>query len=350
LVDKGEVTKEHECFPPYAMNEQTPASVPLESTALPYHDRSTGLMVFGILTILLGALAGLLAVVTVLSLAVASAVPNAQISLSSALPGVCVYVGLSVVLIWLGIGSIKARRWARALLLIFSWSWLIAGILDVGVLLYILPKVLANLPTPEGANHPPVSAAAMTTIMIFTILFSGFFLVVLPAIWTFFYQSRHVKLTCEWRDPVVRWTDACPLPVLGLCLWLGLSAFTVIAMNAMPYIAVPFFGMFLSGMAARAVYLVLGAFWLYAAWQLYLLDSRGWWLALAGWLVFMISAVITYSQHDVMEMYRLMHYSEAQLAQLKQTGLFQGNMMAWFTPICMAPLLGYMFFIKRYLR
>ncbi len=334
------------------MNEENrsvglPASNPAGEV---YHDRSTGLMVFGILTILLGALAALLAVVTLLSLALGSMVPNSQLNTATVLPGMLMYVGLAVILIWLGIGSIKARRWARALLLIFSWSWLGVGILDVGALVFMLPRVMAHLPTPPGTNHPAIPAAAIEVIILFTILISGFFLVLLPGIWTFFYSSRHVKLTCEWRDTAPGWTDVIPLPVLGLCLWLGLFGLAVVAMCAMPYIAAPFFGVFVSGMTARAVYLVMAGGWLLAGWLLYRLDSRGWWLAVAWWLFFLISAVITYSQHDVIELYRLMHYPDAQLAQIQQTGLLKVSMMAWLTAISMLPSLAYMLWVKRYLR
>ena len=331
------------------MNEYQPD--PAQAAGEAYYDRSTGLMVFGVMTILLGALAALLAVITLAGMAVASTLPNAQqqVSLATVIPGTLLYVGLAVALTWLGIGSFQARRWARALLLIFSWTWLLGGLIDIVVLAFVMPRVMANLPTPAGAAQP-VPQGTLFIIMIITILMTGFFMVVLPGIWLFFYSSRHVKLTCEWRDPVVRWTDLCPLPVLALCLWLGFSAFMMLTMNAMPYLAAPFFGMFVSGMAARAVYMAMGLISAYAAWLLYRLDTRGWWLALAAFLLFAISATITYSLHDITELYQLMHYPEVQLEQIRKTGLLKGSMMAWFTPICMLPLLGYMIFIKKYLR
>ena len=52
----------------------------------------------------------------------------------------------------------------------------------------------------------------------------GVFFIALPKVWIFFHNSRHVKATCEARYSVTRWTDACPLPVLALCLWLLVSA------------------------------------------------------------------------------------------------------------------------------
>ena len=122
-------------------------------------------------------------------------------------------------LIWLGIGSIKARRWARALLLIFSWSWLIMGIFMTAIMPFVMAKVFANLPPDAKTGQPAMPPAAITAMVIGMTLFFVVFFVLVPAVWTFFYNSRHVKATCEARDPVTRWTDACPLPVLGFCLW-----------------------------------------------------------------------------------------------------------------------------------
>ncbi len=65
--------------------------------------------------------------------------------------------------------------------------------------------------------------AAITGMVIGMTIFFFVFFVLVPAVWMFFYQSRHVKATCEARDPVTRWTDACPLPVLGFCLWTWLA-------------------------------------------------------------------------------------------------------------------------------
>ena len=59
----------------------------------------------------------------------------------------------------------------------------------------------------------------ITGMIIDMTLFFLVFFILVPAVWTFFYNSRHVKATGEAPDPVTRWTDACPLPVLAICLW-----------------------------------------------------------------------------------------------------------------------------------
>src|ERR1017187_4823253 len=200
------------------MNE--PSIPPCESAPLPdYKDRSTGLFIFGILTLLLGCLAGLFVPLMLFGQMAAAKVPNAPpVNHASMVPGMAVYGLLAVALIWLGIGSIQARRWARALLLIFSWSWLIFGVLMTAIMPFVMSKAMANLPPNAKTGQPAMPPAAITGMVIGMTLFFFVIFVVVPAVWTFFYNSRHVKATCEARDPVTRWTDACPLPVLPLCL------------------------------------------------------------------------------------------------------------------------------------
>ncbi len=315
---------------------------------MPYKDRSTGLVVFGILTILLGCLAGLAVPMMLLGQALTPA--NARMSFSAILPGVCMYAILAVALIWLGIGSIKARRWARALLLIFSWSWLGVGLCAMAVMAFVLPKVMANLPSTATAGHPAPPAAIMDVVLAVTFLMVGFIYVILPGIWTFFYSSRHVKATCEARDPVSCWTDACPLPVLGLCLWLLFSVPTMLVMPLAVHPVMPLFGMFVTGLPATAIYFLMAGVWCYVASLLYRLDVRGWWFLLMAIIVFMVSGIVTYSQHDILEMYRLMGYPEAQIEQIRKTGLLEGNLMVWMMSFFMAPVLGYLLFIKKYFR
>jgi len=331
------------------MNDQNPAAAPAEPSPAPYKDRSAGLVVFGILTLLLGVLAGLVILLVLVGQAAAANLPNPPPRAATLLPVIAVYGTLAVALVWLGIGSIMARRWARALLLIFSWSWLVMGVFTIGILGFVMPKVLANLPPNATNGQPALPAGAIVGVMIVMFLVFGVLFVILPAVWTFFYNSPHVKATCESRDPVTRWTDACPLPVLGLCLWLSFAVPMMLLMPIAAHGTMPFFGMFLTGLPGSVFCIFIAVVWSYAAWRLYRLDVRGWWLILIALVVFMVSSVLTYARHDVVEMYQLMGYPEAQIEQIKQTGLLQGNRMSWFMVLSVLPFLGYLLFIKKFL-
>ena len=334
------------------MNDQNPETAPVETTALPaYKDRSTGLMVFGILTLLLGCLVGLFVPLMLFGQMMAAKAPNAPPTNAAViLPAMAMYGCLAVALIWLGIGSIRARRWARALLLIFSWSWLVMGVFVTAVMPFLMAKVMSNLPADTPNGQPAMPPAALTVAIVLMVLFFGVFFVAVPAVWTFFYNSRHVKATCETRDPVTRWTDACPLPVLGFVLWTLLTVPMMLLWPLTGRAVMPFFGMFLAGLPAALFCVVVAAVWGTAGWWLYRLDARGWWLILAAMLVFLVSALLTYSQHDISELYQLQGLPPAQIEQMQKLGLFTGNRMSWLMVLFTLPFLGYLLFIKKYLR
>lgn len=331
------------------MNESNPA-LPPELTAVPaYKNRSTGLIIFGILTLLLGCLAGLFTMMTTVSLLKTSPAGAASGNHVSILLIMSLYGGLTVVLIWMGIGSIMARRWARALLLIFSWSWLVMGIFTTSTIPFVMAKTFANLPPNAKTGQPLIQPAVITGIIVGMVIFFVLFFVLLPTIWIFFYGSRHVKATCEARDPVVRWTDGCPLPVLGFCLWLLFSVPILLIMSMAGHSVMPFFGIFLTSLPSTLLYVLMAGLWAYAAWLLYKLDVRGWWLILIALLVFMVSQVLTYAHHDIIEMYQLMGYPQAEINQIQKMGLLTGNRMSWIISLCSLPFLGYLLFIKKYL-
>ena len=332
------------------MSEQNLEATPVEPAALSYKDRSVGLTTFGILTILMGCLAALMMLFLMIGMAAAAKTQNASSPVSTLLPAMFVYGSLAVTLVWLGIGSIMARRWARALLLIFSWSWLVMGIVMTVIMPFVMAKVMANLPANAKAGQPAMPPAAITGMIVFMVIFFGLFFVLVPAVWIFFYKSRHVKATCELRDPAPRWTDACPLPVLGFCLWLAFSTLMMLLMLFMYHGVMPFFGIFLIGLPGALLYLALVAIWGYAAWRLYRLDVRGWWLILIATVVFTASALVTYSRHDIIEQYQLMGYPQAQIDQIQKAGFLTGNHMTWFMLFSMLPFVGYLLFIKGYLR
>jgi len=275
---------------------------------------------------------------------------NTPAALPAILPAIAIYGALAVALVWLGIGSIMARRWARALLLIFSWIWLIMGVVALFFTSFFMPQMLANMSAGGTSGGSGLPSTAMRMMMIVVFMVISVFFVILPAVWAFFYNSRHVKATCETRDPVTRWTDACPLPVLGLSVVMMVSAPMTLLMPVMGHAVMPFFGMFLTGIPGALFCLALAALWGYAGWSLYKLEQRGWWLALIALCLIMVSSLVTFAGHDMMEMYRLMDYPEAQLEQIQKSGLLMGSHMLWMMSLSMLPFLGYLLFLRRYLR
>ena len=122
-----------------------------------YRDRATGLIVFGVFEILLGALCLLLALLMPLSLMMANRNAGAPRPLVGLIFGTGFYVLAGTALVWLGIGSLLARRWARALWVCLSGVGLGVGLM-FGAWLILVPN--GTPPKPWVAAQPTETAPA----------------------------------------------------------------------------------------------------------------------------------------------------------------------------------------------
>ena len=113
------------------------------------------------------------------------------------------------------------------------------------------------------------------------------------------------------------------------------------------YPIAPFFGSLISGNIARAYHICLGLLWIYAAWALYRLDRRGWWVVLVAMTASTVSALITFSRHDITEVYGLMHYSAQQIAMIQKFG-FGSHMIFWSTLFWTVPVIAYLLYIRKF--
>ena len=202
-------------------------SSPLENPVSEFKERKAGLVLFGILEMLLGCLAGALIVLMIFGQLMVARATQQPLQLRTIIPGVLFYGFAAATLVTLGIGSLRARRWARALSLVLSWSWLVTGLIVMLFMVFFLPKLLRSLP---GAGGPGLPPGALKAVILGVLAVIGVMFILVPGVLVLFYRSPHVKATCETRDPLPGWTDACPLPVLGLGLWIGLAALYLLAM------------------------------------------------------------------------------------------------------------------------
>ncbi len=310
-----------------------------------YQDRHAGLIVFGILGILLGLACLLLAPLAYFGQMMAAARTGTELNRGNALLGVMIYGLLGTVMIWLSIGSILARRWARALILCGGWIGLIIGLVAMPVVWVALGSV-GPAAAAQGHALPP---AALVLVRWITLGVTFVIYIVIPGLTVLFYRGRNVRLTCEARDPVARWTDRCPLPVLALCLLKAFSAGFLLLFLFTTYGHIfPLFGSIVQGVPARILWVALVAFLLYAARGFYRLDRRVYWTYLAGALLLWSSSFVTFLRVDMVDYYRLAGMPERQLAHIAQNPLMAHNTLALVNVATMVVGLAYLLYVKRF--
>jgi hypothetical protein len=315
------------------------------SQGLDFKDRKVGLVIFGILQILLGAFCGLMVPLMILGMIVSTIAADGgseAMSFKMMIPGVLVYLLAAIWFITMGIGSIKTRRWARALILVSSWVWLISGVCGLIFVLFFVPNMYGEMEA--NGQMPPGMAVIVKFVMmaVMTVVY-----VIIPGALVLFYRSRHVKATCEYRDPNIRWTDKCPLPVLAMSLVCAVWAASMLWMGAFNW-AIPFFGDILSGISGMVLVLILVLLLAYTAWGTYKLDMKAWWCALLVIVGWFLSTIITFSRGGLLTYYEKMDFPPQQLELMKKYDMMSGPTMGIMMAFWVIIFILYLMYIRKY--
>ena len=293
------------------IDEPQDASVPA------FKDRKAGLVFFGIIQIAFGAFMGLISLVGVI-------IETIPVLLA------LILVPWAVALVWVGIGSIRAHRWARALSFLTAWFWLISGTVALVAAIFFMPD-------PLSADEAQLWTSTITGYL---------FWVIVAGVFVLFFRSKHVKATCEFRDPTVRWTDKCPLPVLALSLIFAIGAYFMVLSGVASGWVIPLFGILLRGVPGAAVALVLAALLAYLAWGAYHLEVRAWRGAVALVIFGGMSWIVTSTRISPLDMYEAMNIPEEQLETM---GQFMPESWPWLpSVVSLAVWLGYLWYVRRY--
>ncbi len=296
----------------------------------------TGLILFGVLELLLGFGFGLLAVFIP---GMGSKVPDFPPKFF--LMGLAFFLFLSALWITLGFGSLFARRWARALTLMASWFWLLAG----------LAATLVSLKAvffPTDAERDLYQTLSPGTLLVIHLTVIGFFAVLgilLPAILIYFYSRPNVKATCETKDPGEGWTDRVPLPVLGLSLLSALQAVLMLPVLALLNFTGVFFGWVVSGLPGLMLMSLLTALNAYLAWGFYRLQRRVWRIGLVYYLLMGLSMFLN-TPDKMIEVCLRQGLPMDEIARMSQAGSLSRAGLSG--AIVMFLWAGYLFCLRKY--
>lgn len=316
-----------------------------------FSDMTVGLIFFGSLTLVMGALMLLLAPISILAAGPAARAGGIPVNWGQAIGNALTFAALGFTLLSLGYGSIRRRRWARVLLGIVSWTWLLLVVLLLALLFAYLKEiaqaVVGMMPQARGNNSS--MAAVMVHVSLFRgLVFSTPFIVGIPSLWVWFYTNRSVRLTCERADPGGGWTDQCPPSVLAVSVWLAVSVPLLIVSALTHHGAFPFFGIQLSGFLGGLMSFALAGIWAYAAWATYRLRPAGWWVTTISFMVMFLSSWLTWARGDLSEMLQAAGVSPEQVRQMEPAMALIRPMMSWATLLFQIPILGSMLWVRRY--
>jgi hypothetical protein len=338
----------------------SPSTTPSAATAQisvdrpDYKDRSTGLTIFGVFQIVLGLFVALMIPFMALGAFMSRLVPNGTIRFGQILSGMATYAFLAAALITLGVGSMRMKRWARALTVVSSWYWLISGVLITILMTAMMPVTMrvalahAQQTTPN-AGSTEFTTGFMAVLVTIMIVFMAIFLIAVPIAFLVFYSRDDVYQTCRFRDPVERWTDRAPLPVLGASVVLFIGALYMISVGlTMPLF--PFFGRYLTGFAGAACFVFLAVIDVGLAVGIFRLRTFAWWLAFVISPIRLVSMILTYSKADPMQAYAKMGWSDAQLEMMNSNPMIRSHVALWWSLVSVFVFFGYLIWLKRYFK
>jgi len=278
--------------------------------APPWRDRTSALVAYGWVLVVSGALCiiGTVLLAFLVALSPALTTPSARGGLL--FDGIF-YVLVGAFLIALGVGSIRARRWARALTVVLAWCWLAMGAVMILVTGIVLPGILSSSGLPPGA---------MTCGLVGAVLVMALFFVAVPLVLLLFYKREDVRRTVEARDPLPGWTDTLSPSLLAILLALVVSGVAAIPAIAVVR-ALPLFGAMLTGFSARAAVLAFGIGSFALAWGVWKRSPAAWW----GLQLFQVVGLVnlfTLRDLDMTELARASGFAQDPKAVEIQTRLF----------------------------
>ena len=308
-----------------------------------HKDRKVGLVLFGIGQLMIGLVCAIMVPLMILGVLVGAAVdPSTRANISTIIPGVMFYLAVAVCFIWVGIGSIQARRWARTIILVCSWLAFACGVGGTAVWLFIAPDMFSAMG--ELGQMPSFMAEIMqVVIMVFMICIY----IVGPGAHILFYRSRHVKATCETRDSRIRWTDKCQPHVLALSFLFWMWGGSLLMMCGYNF-ALPFFGRIITGGPGALVMLTCMALSFWLAWGLYKLRPSAWWGSLFFTLVYIVSVAATFSQITLIQYYEAMNFPSEQLDLMRAIDLEKNTFLGISMLAYAIVFIGYIVYTRRF--
>ncbi len=309
----------------------------------------TGGMLFGVVAIVIGSISGFVGLLAPLSLLMPLPAGTPRQQPAAVLGAVALYGVVATSLIWLGIGAVMMRRWVRPMVLTVGTMFAVGGILGLISFAFVFPTMAATMTTAAAQTKgamPPAGFFAIFVVVMMVMM--GVFFVGIPGAFILFYRKQAVRAALEYYDPAARWTDDCPIPVLGLAVGLVIYALSAL-LAALQGIA-PIFGTVVHGPAAVAIFLAAAVTAIVLAWKAYRVRASAWWGTIAFLLVMTLAYGVTALRSDQVELYRAAGLNDLQLQAMQGfmgIGILRKLAMGlpWLLVTC-----GYLAYVHKYFK
>jgi len=232
------------------------------------------------------------------------------------------YYILAAVLIPLGFGHLRLRRWSRTLMVAIVWCWLVAGAPLAVVFLFTLFSV---------KQLSLVAGWAVVAAV-------GLSYAVVPWLLLRFYNGPKVRRVFAEADRSTYWTERLPMPVLVLVLLMALYAVILhvpILFNGL----FPVFGSWLSGLQGIIALDISILSMVALAWGTTGRRMWAWWADLIFFALLTASSVVTLVRSTYAEILTLMQFPPFEMDMLQGMPL-RGFHFAIFVGIPLVITLG----------
>lgn len=306
-----------------------------------HRDRTTLLLVGGLVLLLLGFIALMVTFFLVVNILALSRVPETErasgMTVAQIVPALLLFAGSGTACSILGLGALLRRKWFEPLLAVFAWAWLFLGLLNALVASRILPLV-----SPYGPERVPGTELASFKTIGTVLLVVDF---VVPGLLLFLFTGRHIKATLETHDREARWTDRVPTDLLGLSVFVGSWALVMLISSFQAVL--PVGGSILT--SDRAVFVCLASALVIGATAIGLFKRRpvAWWGGIAILVVWAAWCFTTIPRIDFQNLLRAAGLPQPTNVQHLAL-IFKGS---WFQGLVAAVTLGglcYFFRVRRY--
>jgi len=209
------------------------------------------------------------------------------------------YYLAAAVLVPLGYGHVRLRRWARPLALALLWTWVVLGLPLLAVLVFMTVSV-KSFSTAGGVA--------------FVVLLAASYLV-LPWLGIRFYQGRNVRGTFEAHDRRSSALEERPVAILVICL---LDLFFLVALHV-PLLyrgLFPLFwtlvggmdGIYLTDLAVLVLGLLLWGTWNQRMWA--------WWGSVVTYAVLAATWLVTFAQMPYADLLAWLQFAPTEVEAL----------------------------------